>query len=173
MDTTSLDVDGLFADDVLGDPPFEVPLVGDNTGLLPTQSLVPAGLVQHMEDLRHCGSCQRIAWSKQGCIATVSPDSLHIDIKYLRFSKKVGFWNLSEAYPLFQDDYAFHISYIQWSPTGVDLAVADVAGRVSIFSHSHMAANRLYEVRPASLDTPDELGQPVALFWLNQDRQVS
>ena len=57
-----------------------------------------------------------------------------------------------------------------WSPSGVDLAVADAQGRVWTFSMTPICLNQLSEVRSGAQDIPDALGQPIGAMWLNQDR---
>lgn len=176
MDVPDLDVQGvddLFdTENVLDDAAFDVPLVTEDVGLLPVQPVIPTGLVQYVAELRNCGSIQRIAWSRQGYIATLSPDSLRVYIQCLKFNRDDGSWALSEQNLVNAEDFAHPVTHLQWSPAGVDLTVVDSAGRLSIFTMSMMSVNRMTEVRPGSLDVADASNQAVAIFWLNQDRPV-
>ena len=173
MDVPDLDVDALFGSAnvlSLDDPTFDVPLVTEDVAQLPVQPVTPsAELIQHVNDRRGCGCLQRITWSRLGCIAITSADSLRVLVCCLKFDTSQGKWDLGEMSLVNPDDFQQAVTHIQWSPSGADLTIIDSVGRVSIFTVA-LAANRLTLVRPATNDIGDELNQVAGLFWLNQDR---
>ena len=170
-----IDVDDLFgSDNVLGldDPTFDVPHVAEDVAELPVQPTIPPPeLIQHVNDLRGCGCLQRISWSRQGCIAIISSDSLRVLVCCLRFDTIEGKWSLSETSLVNSSDFDQPITHVQWSPSGADLTVIDSIGRASIFTVA-LISNRMTLARPASFDMGDGLNQVVGLVWLNQDRGV-
>ena len=173
MDPVDLDLDELFGNEnVIEDPSFGVPLVSEDVALpLVQPMIISPALIQHIRNIQHAGCNQRIAWSRQGCIAVLSPDSLHVFMHCLRFDRLSGLWSISEASIVNADTFADPAVHIQWSPSGVDLSVVDIFGRVSVFTVA-LAANRMNLARPSTLDLAQDSRQVVGLFWLNQDREV-
>jgi mediator of RNA polymerase II transcription subunit 16, fungi type len=85
-----------------------------------------------------------------------------------------GKWGLSdesliEAIPHLHKGQA--LTHLCWSPSGSELAVVDVCGRVSVLTMS-MALNNFLVLRSPSKDSEDDLNAPVGMFWLNFDRNV-
>ena len=174
MDPADLDLDELFdTENVLEDPNFGVPLVNEDVVLpLVQPMIISPALIQHIRNIQHAGCNQRIAWSRQGCIAVLSTDSMHVFMHCLRFDRVSGLWSISEASIINADTFAEPAVHIQWSPSGVDLSVVDIFGRVSVFTVA-LAANRMNLARASTLDLAQDTHQVVGLFWLNQDREVS
>lgn len=84
-------------------------------------------------------------------------------------------WNLSKEHCVdlsANGDIQHPILQLEWSQSGAELALADAAGRVTIINASSMVLNETSVARPGTLDREDELGQVLAMHWLNLDRQV-
>jgi mediator of RNA polymerase II transcription subunit 16 len=117
---------------------------------------------------------RKIAWSKLGCIAYISQDSLAVYIRHLRCRPSDGKWVLSEDTLLNQVTDAhggYPLIHLSWNESGSDLAIADSAGRVSIFAIS-MAMNSFGGSRSAMIDPDDDGNQVVGMLWLNINRPV-
>ena len=174
METADIDVDDLFdTEHTLADSSFDVPIVPHDVGLLPGQALMPAGLVQHIEDRKNCGLAHHIAYSRQGCIANIALDSRNVSVRCLQSDRSNATWGLSGTHPVLLDSYPHDIIHVQWSPQGSDLVLVDSAGRLGVYGMSPVAVNQMLEQRPASMDPEDALNQPVGLSWMSQDRPVS
>jgi hypothetical protein len=118
---------------------------------------------------------KRVAWSRLGCVAALSLESLSVNIGHLLFSGAGEKWLLhkEQAIDLSANGENQHpVLQLEWSQSGSDLALADSAGRVTVVNVSAMALNETTVVRPAILDREDELGQVLAMCWLNIDRPV-
>lgn len=61
--------------------------------------------------------------------------------------------------------------HLSWNEGGSELAIADSAGRVSVFAIS-MAMNSFGGSRSAMMDADDDGNQVVGLLWLNMNRPV-
>ncbi|KAL2785045.1 mediator of RNA polymerase II transcription subunit 16 [Aspergillus keveii] len=154
-------------------------LFGENASLdlgLPTgNSTVSAkGLAQRLDEMRLLGCCQKITWSRFGCIAYISQNSTRVHVRHLHCQPSDGRWVLSEETPLNQitEAHGEHtLVHLCWNEAGSELAVADASGRVSICSIP-IALNSVNGARPATLDTEDDGGQIVGMMWLNQQRSV-
>jgi len=162
-------LDGLFDADTLD---HLLPSATDG-GMLQPPSLdaLPGNLdlAQHMMHRTTLGCSHIVAWSRQGHLASISEDGSTVNIQCLMLDSQTRQWRLSQKTAL---DVVFEdAKVLLWSPSGIDLAVCDVKGRVSISTMTPANAKHLDEVRSATLDEPDEFGQPVGLFWFNQDRQ--
>lgn len=121
-----------------------------------------------IDDLR------KLAWSRLGCIAYISQDARQVNVRHLMCNPSDGKWILSDDYPLSQIADAHSgqpLIHLSWNENGADLAVADVSGRVSIFSIS-MALNNIVINRQATLDQSDDGAQIVGMMWLNANRAV-
>ena len=119
---------------------------------------------------------RRIAWSRLGGIAYISPDSSEVRFRCLKFQPTVAKWDLSKDYSIVQravtdEHHAF--VHLEWSQTGIDLAVADTVGKVSVFTFSTTAINQSTAAPIAMIDQHSELDRAVGMYWLNPDRQVS
>ena len=99
-------------------------------------------------------------------------DGCKVHLRHLFRAPRSGEWRLSEpiiAEQVSQVHGGRQLAHVSWSPTGSDLAVVDVAGRVSVFT-SPTSCDRLALLRNAALDPEDELCSVVGLSWLNSDR---
>ncbi|KAL2817830.1 mediator complex, subunit Med16 [Aspergillus granulosus] len=154
-------------------------LFGESTSLdlgLPTgNSTGPAkGLSQRLDEMRLVGCCQKIVWSRFGCIAYISQDSTRVHVRHLHSQQSDGTWALSEETPLPQitETHSGHtLVHLCWNEAGSELAVADSSGRVSIWSIP-IALNSVNGARQAILDVDDDGAQIVGMMWLNQQRSV-
>jgi mediator of RNA polymerase II transcription subunit 16 len=118
---------------------------------------------------------RRIAWSRLGGIAYITPDSSEVRFRCLKFYQRTAKWELSKDYPIVQrpatdENHAF--VHLEWSQTGMDLAVADTVGRISVFTFSTTAVNNSTAALIAAVDPQNELDRAVGMFWLNPDRPV-
>ncbi|KAL4809606.1 mediator of RNA polymerase II transcription subunit 16 [Aspergillus unguis] len=153
-------------------------LFGESTSLelgLPTGTATSAkGLAQRLDEMRLVGCCQKIAWSKLGCIAYISQDSSRVIVRHLQCQQADGKWTLSDETPLNQVAEAHdghNLVHLCWNESGSELAVADTSGRVSIYSIP-IAVNSVNGVRQAAFDADDDGGQIVGMMWLNQHRSI-
>jgi hypothetical protein len=118
---------------------------------------------------------RRIAWSRLGGVAYISSDSSEVRFRCLKFQSKVAKWDLSKDYSIVQrpatdENHAF--VHLEWSQTGIDLAVVDAVGKVSVFTPSTTAINHSTAAPIATIDHYSELDRAVGMSWLNPDRQV-
>jgi mediator of RNA polymerase II transcription subunit 16, fungi type len=116
-----------------------------------------------------------IAWSRLGGIAYISPDGSEVRFRCLRFHSTTAKWELSKDYPIVQrpvtDEYHAFV-HLEWSQTGMDLAVADIVGRISVFTFANTAINHSTAAPIVAIDQQSELDRAVGMFWLNPGRQV-
>lgn len=124
--------------------------------------------VERLLNLHRGGSSNRLSWSRQGHIASVSSDGTSIDLHCLVFDSRRRTWSLGAKRN--QHVGLGNLASLAWSPMATDLAVVDVQGRISILRPIGTAANRLSEVRAGTLDEVHELSQSIGLAWLSQDR---
>ncbi|KAL2832149.1 mediator complex, subunit Med16 [Aspergillus cavernicola] len=161
--------DGINVDDLFGESgPLEL---GLHTGT-PTAST--KGLSQRLDEMKQVGCCQKIAWSRLGCIAYISQDSLRVNVRHLHCQQSDGKWALSDEAPLSQVAEAQNghtLVHLCWNESGSELAIADSSGRVSICSIP-IALNTVTGARQASADADDDGAQIVGMMWLNQARSV-
>lgn len=118
---------------------------------------------------------RRIAWSRLGGIAYISADSTKVSFRCLRYHSKTAKWELSNDYPVAKrqgTDEQHTFVHLEWSQTGMDLAVADTVGRISIFTFSTTAVNHAHAAPVPAIDQPSELNRAVGMFWLSPDRPV-
>lgn len=116
-----------------------------------------------------------MAWSRLGCLASVSSDSLSVQIRHLLCSQAEKKWTLSKEHTIdlsANGENQHPILQLEWSQSGVELATVDAAGRVTIINAASMALNETTVMRPATLDREDELNQVLTMYWLNVDRPV-
>lgn len=110
---------------------------------------------------------RRIAWSKNGCVAYISPDGYTINLKVFFRDPASGKWDLGKDVPLEfpQGRDVFPLVHLSWSHLGNDLAVMDEVGRVMVFQ-CQMALDRLQFIR-AELSHPEsEADVVVGMHWL-------
>jgi mediator of RNA polymerase II transcription subunit 16 len=111
--------------------------------------------------------CRKIAWSKNGCVAYISPDGDAINLKVFSRDADTGKWDLGKDVPveLPQRPDTFPCVHLSWSHLGNDLAVMDAAGRVMLFSMA-MALDRLHFVRAELAHPEAEVDGVVGMHWL-------
>ncbi|KAL5045781.1 mediator of RNA polymerase II transcription subunit 16 [Aspergillus fruticulosus] len=154
-------------------------LFGESTSLelgLPasTSTASTKGLAQRLDEMRLVGCCQKIAWSKLGCIASISHDSTRVNVRHLQCQQSDGKWVLSDETPLTQVSEVHagnSLVHLCWNESGSELAVADSSGRVSIYSIP-IALNSVNVSRQAAFDADDDGAQIVGMMWLSQYRSV-
>ncbi|KAJ5246826.1 Mediator complex subunit Med16 [Penicillium chermesinum] len=158
---------GLSVDDLFGE--------SSSLGLgLPTTLRPTKGLAQSLDEMRLSGCCQKIAWSRLGCIAYISPDGLRVSVRHLRSNASDGKWELSEETPLpivSETHLGNQLVHLSWNEVGSEVAIVDCMGRLSIFSIS-IALNSITGTRTASVDAGDDSNQIVGLMWLSTQRMV-
>ncbi|OGE56422.1 hypothetical protein PENARI_c003G08846 [Penicillium arizonense] len=132
------------------------------------------GLAQCLDEMRLLGCCHKIAWSRMGCIASISQDGLRVNIRHLQCSSSDGKWELGKETPLttvLETHHGNQLAHLSWNETGSELAVVDCSGRISIYSIS-IALNSLSILRQASFESGDDGSQVVGLMWLNSQRFI-
>lgn len=144
-------------------------LFGDGVGLsLPVRSQSKQ-LHQRMDELRSRGCCQTVAWSRTGTIASVTPDGLTVELRYLQRNPDNGSWDLSEPTPcdLVSGSPTIPIVHLAWAGTSVpDLAVIDAIGRVTILSCS-ISLNHPHLQRKWDSDSIDDMHSIMGAYWLS------
>jgi mediator of RNA polymerase II transcription subunit 16 len=123
----------------------------------------------------HTDFTRKIAWSRLGCIASISQDSTRVNVRHLQCQQSDGKWLLSDETPLNQvsEVHAGHaLVHLCWNDSGTELAVADSSGRVSIYSIP-IALNSVNVTRQAAFDPDDDGAQIVGMMWLSQYRSVN
>ncbi|KAK8089694.1 mediator of RNA polymerase II transcription subunit 16 [Apiospora hydei] len=159
MEGAAMQVDLGDVDDLFGD---SVPL--NLQARPPTKRLL-----LRLDELRNRGSCQGLAWSKSGTIASIAPDGQALDLRYIRAHPKDATWGLSEptrcaVSPNISGGPIVHIS---WAPTqSSELAVIDAAGRVLILNFN-TNLNKMYPSRKWDGDPVDDLHAVVGTYWMN------
>jgi hypothetical protein len=117
---------------------------------------------------------RKVAWSNLGCIAYVKRDGNGVVIRNLLCRPEDGRWTLGGEFPVSQvspNDDGQQIVHLSWNPSGSELAVVDMLGRLSIFT-IYIAVNRLNQSRSSIVDQEDDLGAIVGMSWLNVERMV-
>ncbi|KAL6704016.1 Mediator of RNA polymerase II transcription subunit 16 [Coniothyrium glycines] len=125
------------------------------------------GLAKRIDELASSGCCQKIAWSKNGCVAYISPDGYTVNLKVFFRDPQTGKWDLGKDIPLDlphgREICAF--VHLSWSHLGNDLAVMDEAGRVLIFTCA-MALDRMQFMRVELAHPESEVDAVAGLHWL-------
>ncbi|KAL5357003.1 mediator complex, subunit Med16 [Aspergillus floccosus] len=158
--------DGINVDDLFGES------ASLELGLTPTPS--KRGLPQRLDEMRLLGCCQKIAWSKQGCIANITQDASRVNLRHLECRPTDGKWVLSDdtqLLPVTEVHGGHPLVHLCWNEVGSELAVVDSSGRVSIYSIS-FALNSLSGQRQGAFDPDDDGAQIVGMMWLNVHRSV-
>ncbi|KAJ9668679.1 Mediator of RNA polymerase II transcription subunit 16 [Coniosporium apollinis] len=154
-------------DDLFGD--------GEQFSLAPGAASVPQmlvkGLAERLDELHTSGCCQKIAWSKLGCVASVTRDGREVEFRSLVRRPEDGRWELSKKQPL-RLDYAHdgsYITHLSWGLMGTDLAVVDNCGRISLFTNTFtFVLGRMQAMAKNSISEPEsELSAVVGLHWLS------
>ena len=120
-------------------------------------------------------SQRRIAWSRLGGIAYITPDGSEVRFRCLKFQLVTANLDLSKDYSIVQllpSDKNRLFVHLEWSQTGLDLAVSDVVGRILVFTFSSTAVNHSTAAPIVTVDQHNELDRAVSMYWLNPDRQV-
>ncbi|KAI9738670.1 MAG: mediator complex subunit [Cirrosporium novae-zelandiae] len=155
--------DDINVDELFGDPnPINI--------RIPATS-VAKGYLERLSGLR-AGSCvQRIAWSKNGCVASLSNGGQEIQVRCLFCRQNDGSWILSESVPVkgTTASFAHPLVHLSWNHSGTDFAAVDSYGRISIFV-MNIAVKRYGLSRSSSLDQEDDMAALVGMFWLSQAR---
>ncbi|KAM3071384.1 Mediator of RNA polymerase II transcription subunit 16 [Clarireedia jacksonii] len=145
-------------------------LFGDGAGLSLPSRPPTKELHQRVDELRGSGSCQGIAWSKWGSIATINSAGMGLELRNLRCHPRDGSWDLSE--PTVTPQLTTNLDggplkHLSWSPTGSELAVVDSAGRVTILQ-IFSSLNKPTLARRGQTDSAaDDLHAVVGSFWLS------
>ncbi|EAU38890.1 conserved hypothetical protein [Aspergillus terreus NIH2624] len=158
--------DGINVDDLFGES------TSLELDLTPTPS--KRGLPQRLDEMRLLGCCQKIAWSKQGCIAYVTQDASRVNLRHLECRPTDGKWVLSDdtqLLPVTEVHGGHPLVHLCWNELGSELAVVDSSGRVSIYNIS-FALNTLSGQRQGAFDPDDDGAQIVGMMWLNVHRSV-
>ena len=110
---------------------------------------------------------RKVAWSKNGCVALISPDGFTINLKVFSRDPNTGTWDLRKDIPLDvpQGREQFPFVHLSWSHLGNDLAVIDAAGRVMLFSCA-MALDRMNYYRAELAHPEAEVDGVVGMHWL-------
>lgn len=161
--------DGLNVDDLFGESgSLELGLPST------TANASSKGLAQRLDEMRLLGCCQKIAWSKQGCIAYISQDTLRVNLRHLECRPSDGKWVLSDdtpLHPVAETHGGQPLVHLNWNEIGSELAVVDSSGRVSIYNIA-ISLNSLAGQRQAGFDPVDDGAQIVGMMWLNIQRSV-
>ncbi len=120
--------------------------------------------------------CRKVAWSRLGCLAVISPDGRKVYVRNLQCNPDDGRWTLSRENLVFQANAAHErneLCHLSWNHSGAEVAVVDVLGRILVFQIV-IAVNRLLASRPHDHlhHQEDDLGAVVGMAWLNTERQV-
>ena len=95
-------------------------------------------------------------------------------LRHLLCDPADGQWCLGSEYVVDEVSVAHSdhpIVHLSWNPNGIDLAIVDVLGQLSIFSVLP-PMNRLNLFRRCVVDPEDSLSTIVGLMWLNTERTV-
>ncbi|KAL2269964.1 hypothetical protein VTJ83DRAFT_2148 [Remersonia thermophila] len=173
MDGIAMSLDEV---DLFGDPVINNPL-----DALPARPSLSKPLQLRLEELRSRGSCQGIAWSRHGTIASISKDGMSVELRFLRSNPQTADWQLSE--PSFWAPAPAHPApspsgsaspvstsapfvHLAWAPSSnPDLAVIDALGRLTLLSF-HLSINQTCPVRRWETDLVDHLHKVVGCYWL-------
>ena len=118
---------------------------------------------------------RKIAWSRLGGIAYLSPGDFEVRFRSLMFQSATAKWELSKGYPIVQRSTTGEANpfvHLEWSQTGMDLAVVNTVGKISVFTFSSTAVNHSTAAPIMNVDQQNELDRAVGMHWLNPDRQV-
>ncbi|KAF3051430.1 mediator complex subunit [Didymella keratinophila] len=150
----TMDVDDLFGD-------------SEHVNLQNITAVPPVkGLARRVDELGASGCCQKITWSKNGCVAYITPDGAEVHLKV--FSRdETGKWDLDKDVTLDipQGHEHFPFVHLSWSHLGNDLVVVDAAGRVLNFSCA-MALDRMPYIKTELAHPEAEADGVVGLHWL-------
>ncbi|KAG9245029.1 mediator of RNA polymeras-like protein II transcription subunit 16 [Calycina marina] len=150
-------------------------LFGDDAGLslMDGHSLQEARpptkeLYLRQDELRASGCCQEIAWSKLGIVASITPDGCSVRLQNPRCNPVDGSWALGQALKDLEQIGSpdLPLKHLAWSPHGVELAVVDSVGRITILNITQ-TSNRPQTAKKAHEEMVDDLQRVVGCYWLN------
>ncbi|KAF1965535.1 hypothetical protein BU23DRAFT_519473 [Bimuria novae-zelandiae CBS 107.79] len=153
---------GLDVDDLFGD---------SEQAALPTMNISAAapvkGLAKRLDELGSSGCCTKLAWSKNGCLAYVTPDGFGVNLRVFSRDFSSGKWELGKDVQLDlpQQHEEFRLTHLSWSHLGNDLAVVTEAGHVMIFSCA-MVLDRMNYMRMDGTQPENEGDAVVGMHWL-------
>ncbi|KAK7511563.1 mediator complex, subunit Med16 [Phyllosticta citriasiana] len=154
-----MDDDDQYMEDLFNDSAEQIPI---SVGAPPVKRLA-----QRLDELQENGCCQKIAWSKSGCVASITRDGRGVNLRAFQRDSSTGKWVLGDASPLeilsSHDEYP--LVHVSWGHLGVDLTIIDAAGRVLIFTATQ-AVDRLKLARDNVTDQESEHNAVVGLHWL-------
>ncbi|KAL1644776.1 Mediator of RNA polymerase II transcription subunit 16 [Diplodia intermedia] len=124
-------------------------------------------LAQRLDELGESGCCQKISWSKSGCVASITRDGRGVNLRAFQRNPVDGKWILGDEAPLHIPSVheEFPLVHVSWGPLGVDLAVVDAAGRILVYTAAQ-AADRMKLSREPFSDHESESNALVGLHWL-------
>ncbi|RAR11277.1 mediator of rna polymerase ii transcription subunit 16 [Stemphylium lycopersici] len=157
----NMDVDDLFGD-------------SEHVNIQTINTTPPVkGLDGRIDELGSSGCCQKISWSKNGCVAYISPDGYSVSLKIFSRDPETGKWDLGRNVPLDlpQGRDVFPLTHLSWSHLGNDLAVMDEAGRVMVFSCA-MALDRMHFTRAEVAHPESEVDAVVARYVLTWSQNL-
>ncbi|RMZ69191.1 mediator of rna polymerase ii transcription subunit 16 [Pyrenophora seminiperda CCB06] len=157
MDSASYNMD---VDDLFGD--------SEHVNITTINAMPPLkGLDGRIDELASSGCCQKISWSKNGCVAYISPDGYSVNLNIFSHDPETGKWDLGKVVPLDlpQGRDVFPLTHLSWSHLGNDLAIMDEAGRVMVFSCA-LALDRMQFSRADIAHPESELDDVVGMHWL-------
>ncbi|MCJ1479591.1 mediator complex subunit [Lambiella insularis] len=143
---------------------------------LPPAPLAP-GLQERLDELRTNGASHKIAWSKMGCIAYITADGKELHVATLRHRNDHNTWDLHlHADPTLGEHIAKiykgrELANLSWNPSGLELVVADVYGRLSVCT-TVIATNRLMVSKVWLSEPENHFNAMVGSTWLNVKKVV-
>lgn len=110
---------------------------------------------------------RKITWSKNGCVAYITPDGTAVHLKVFSRNIETGNWDLGKDVTLEipQGREHFPFVHLSWSHLGNDLVVVDAVGRVLNFSCA-MALDRMPYFKAELAHPEAEADGVVGLQWL-------
>lgn len=110
-----------------------------------------------------------LAWSKAGTIASITPDGLSLELRYLRCDPKDGSWDIGEptTCELVKGTRDVPLVHIDWGVTNSpELAVVDAAGRVALLTFA-VTLNSPFSQKKFDVEPINSLNAVVATHWLS------
>lgn len=169
MDVNNIEGPAGIPDASMMDPTMD-DLFGDATNDLATAMPappIPAPVFLRLAEMQSRGCCRKLAWSNTGSIAQISPDGSRVTFRAMVHSK-TGAWAISHASKHAIEAPAGRIFvHIQFNGIGIELAIADDAGVV----HMYTLTGALSRMAPAvsgklSRKTTDHaMNAVVGLHW--------
>ncbi|KAI1807196.1 mediator complex, subunit Med16 [Daldinia bambusicola] len=142
-------------------------LFGDGAPLTLPPRPISKRLRQRIDELRERGSCQGIAWSKAGTIASITPDGQRLQLMYIHAKGRDATFTLSEPTTItpWESLPGGPLVHLSWGPGTPELAIIDAVGRVCILNFASNI-NRPTPSRRWESDPIDDLQAVVGTYWL-------